>query len=316
MDEIYKAVIRTKTSYLVHYNHNHDKLGRFAKGNGVSSSQSVEKYKKDQETYKQERDEAWKDRKTNPDGFKEKMGKAQAKLGEAYKKLKESQDRKAKEYADYVSGIDHDEFVASLEKFRDEGKKYQDEELRELAKIAGDIAKDEKNFIPDKDISKFTKNHQLKSFKGEVGVDHGYDFRTGKEDYNVVGNSSTRTWKEEVKSKNGVHIIQSHPTTIDFGDVGSSGGGGLNRKKLKTLDTFARSKESNKAIYAGRDLVASTMKGTNKQDWSPMDISFGFVDDTPVIKNATYFNKKGGFDEDFITVEFDKNRKPHSPWHT
>lgn len=310
MNDIYKAVIRTKTSYLVHYNHNHDKLGRFAKSNGSGVSKRnipfVSNYIHEIKDLK-EKGVVGKYVSEMKD-LKEKgiVGKYKSDVKKIiYGPEKSSETKK-------TSGIDHDELITSLEKINDEGKKYPDKDLQEQAKIAGDIAKDEKNFIPDKDISKFTKNHQLKSFKGKVGIDHGYDFRTDKEDYNVVGYSSTRTWKEEVKSKGGVHIVQSHPTTIDFGDVGSDGGGGLDRKKLKTLDSFSRSKETNKAIYEGRDVVASTRSKTNKQDWSPRYISYGFKDGKPVIKNVEYYYKYADDFEDYVIVDFYENRKPRS----
>lgn len=34
MNELWKSFIENSSSFLVHYNHNHDKLGRFAKSNG------------------------------------------------------------------------------------------------------------------------------------------------------------------------------------------------------------------------------------------------------------------------------------------
>lgn len=38
MDELHKSFIENSPSFLMHYNHNHDKLGRFAKSNGSGSS--------------------------------------------------------------------------------------------------------------------------------------------------------------------------------------------------------------------------------------------------------------------------------------
>lgn len=295
MNDIYKAVIRTKTSYLVHYNHNHDKLGRFAKSNGASSSPAVEKYKKDQERYKKENDDAWQYRKSNNKLFRKKMSMAQNKLAKAYLKLKESQDKKARDYADYVSGV-------NLEKTTD-NKKVSDEES--------------KNIVLDKDISKFIKDSTFKSIKGDIYVDHGQDLKSGKVDYNVVGESTSKVWKEEVRSKDGVHIIQTHPTTIDLGDVAHSSWTGIDKNKVKKLDSFVRSKQSNKSIYEGRDLVASGRPETSKGDWSPMDVSYGFdKNGNPVAKSATYIYKSFGGDADMVTVEFDEKGKPGNPWYT
>lgn len=302
MNNIYKAVIRTKTSYLVHYNHNHDKLGRFAKSNGASSSPAIEKYKKDQETYKQERDEAWNDRKTNPDGFREKMAKAQNKLGEAYKKLKESQDRKAKEYADYVSGID-----------RDEGKRSPDEDLREEAKIAGNIAKEEKDIIPVKFKSidsivgeaKLSKDqHKCSAFDGDVTI-YGW---TGNSmvgpSIDVSGKSATKRYRIEKKSKDGVHLMESYKTGITFDDVGNENATAIDRKKLKELNDYSTSKESRKSLDAGKKLV-STDKLDMYKSWSS----------DPISRKLPEKYNSDNFYRDLYPSEivYEKNKKTNKP---
>lgn len=244
MDDIYKAVIKNKMHYLKHYNHNHDKLGRFAKNIG------------------------------------NKMSTIQNKTAKAYSKLKESQDKKARDYADYVSGV-------NLEKTTD-NKKVSDEES--------------KNIVLDKDISKFIKDSTFKSIKGNIHVDHGQDLKSDGVDYHIVGESTNKVWKEEVRSKDGVHIIQTHPTTIDFGDVTHSSGTGIDKNKIKILDSFARSKQSNKSIYEGRELVAICRPDTNESDWSPMNISYRFDENgNPFAKSVTYIYKFG--DEDKITID-------------
>lgn len=43
MNEIQKKFIESPGRYLMHYNHNHDKLGRFARSNGMSGSGSVDR---------------------------------------------------------------------------------------------------------------------------------------------------------------------------------------------------------------------------------------------------------------------------------
>lgn len=279
MDKIYKAVIRTKASYLVHYNHNHDKLGRFAKSNGVNSSmRQLDPNTKEGKAFIKEG----------------KRAIAKAKLGEAYKKLKNTSPSDL--FYDTVNKIDK--------------KKRDDKVKAELTET------DKKNIILDNDIPKFTKNHQLKSVKGDVYVDHGYDMLEDRNDYNVVGESSSKVWKEEVRSKNGVHIIQTHPTTIDFGDVASDKAPGIDRNKLKKLDSFAKTKKNNQAIYAGRDLVANPpvfVDGVKQKTkpigkYTPKDIVYGFGEKgEPKVKRAYYINERT---KDVYVVEFDDNSNP------
>ena len=272
MNKIYKAVIKTKTHYLVHYNHNHDKLGRFAKSNGSSGSSGMKELDPNSKEGK---------------AFIREVNRAVAK------------DKIRKAYRSLKFGGPSDLLYGSI--LKNDQKKKDNQAKAELSED------EKKNVVLDNDISKFSKNHQLKSIKGDVFVDHGYSYLDQKHDYNVVGESSSKVWKEEVKTKGGVHIIETHPTRIDFGDVAHSSGVGIDKNKVKALDQFARSKENNKAIYAGRDFVAKDMESRTtklgkgdknyKQDVSPVYISYGFNDKgEPVIKNATFVDKKHRFD--------------------
>lgn len=190
---------------------------------------------------------------------------------------------------------------------------------------------EKKNVILDNDISHFMKNHNLKSVKGDVYVDHGYSFRDETHDYNVVGESSTKVWKEEVRSKGGVHIIQTHPTTLDFGDITHKSGVGIDKNKLKQLDAFAKSKTGNKMLDAGRKEAAEKMLDTYKnwsegstkkipdnynsinfsRDLSPKYISYGYDRKTgePTVSSVEFVDKRDNFAGHSIYVTY-KNGKP------
>lgn len=291
MDKHQKNWIDSVSSYLVHYNHNHDKLGRFAKSNGVNSSMR----QLDPNT------------KEGKDFIKEgKRAIAKAKLGEAYKKLKESQEQKTKEYADYVSGIDHNELVTSLEKIRDE-------DLQEQAKIADKIAKEEKDIIPVKfksidDIvgtAKLSKDqHKCSVFDGDVTVYGWTDNHSDGASIDVSGKSSTKRYRIEKKSKDGVHLIDSYKTEIGFDNVGTVDQKYIDRKKLKELNDYSMSKESRKALDAGKKLV-STNKLDMYKSWSS----------DPISRKLPEKYNSDNFYRDLYpkTIIYEKNKQTNNP---
>lgn len=279
MNNIYKAVIRTKTSYLVHYNHNHDKLGRFAKSNGSSVGKRnipfVSNYIHEIKDLK-EKGVVGKYVSEMKD-LKEKgiVGKYKSDVKKIiYGPEKPSETKK-------TSGIDHDELITSLEKIHDEGKKYPDKDLQEQAKIAGKIVKEEKDIIPVKfksidDIvgtAKLSKDqHKCSAFDGDVTVYGWTDNHSDGASIDVSGKSSTKTYKIETKSKNGVHLINSYKTDISFSDVGTSDGKAIDKHKLKELNDYSMSRESRKALDAGKKMASTQYLDTYK-DWSSDPIS-------------------------------------------
>lgn len=280
MNVIYKAVIRTKTSYLVHYNPNHDKLGRFAKSNGASGVGKrnipfVSNYIHEIKDLK-EKGVVGKYVSEMKD-LKEKgiVGKYKSDVKKIiYGPEKSSEAKK-------TSGIDHDELITSLEKIRDEGKKYPDKDLQEQAKIAGDIAKEEKDIIPVKFKSidslvgeaKLSKDqHKCSAFDGDVTVYGWNGNSTVGSSIDVSGKSATKRYRIEKKSKDGVHLMESYKTGITFDDVGNENATAIDRKKLKELNDYSTSKESRKSLDAGKKLV-STDKLDMYKSWSSDPIS-------------------------------------------
>lgn len=190
---------------------------------------------------------------------------------------------------------------------------------------------EKKQIITDKNFSSFEKNKNMKSV-GNFHVATGTDLRTGHRDISIEGQSTTKVWKQEIRSKNGVHLIEEHPTSIFLDGVEHETGIGIDKRKLKTIDSFVISKEANKAIYSGKDYAAEKMLNTYRdwsddpinrklpdnytqssfsRDLSPDHITYGFgKDNKPVIKSVSFVDKYDNFAGHVIWVDYDENGKP------
>lgn len=278
MNNIYKAVIRTKTSYLVHYNHNHDKLGRFAKSNGASG-----------------------------------VGKRNIPFVSNY--IHEIKDLKEKGVVGkYVSEMKDLKEKGIVGKYKSDVKKiiYGPEKSSE-AKKAGNIAKEEKDIIPVKFKSidnivgeaKLSKDqHKCSAFDGDVTI-YGW---TGNSmvgsSIDVSGKSATKRYRIEKKSKDGVHLMESYKTGITFDDVGNENATAIDRKKLKELNDYSTSKESRKSLDAGKKLV-STDKLDMYKSWSS----------DPISRKLPEKYNSDNFYRDLYPSEivYEKNKKTNKP---
>lgn len=353
MNELQYKLIKSSEPYLVHYNHNHSKVnGQFISGpGGPRVEKRLEKIAKIDEELNDARN---KKKLAKYARFNDKVAKANRKAEKArqklekgkkisdrdlrkltkYNKLKTRQIKLQAKETELKSHLaDLESKKAKLEKKNEKdiekGWKKDLEELEEMERadkamekhgssnLEWDLSPEEaKHVITDNEFSTFEKNPKTKSVTN-VHVDSGTDLTTGHRDLSVTGESTSWVWKEEKKSQNGVHLIETKPTSIYLDNVEHESGAGIDKRKLKTLDSFAKSKDSKKAVYDGRDLVASTRKDTKKQDWSPIHITYGFDNKgNPRIKNATYVNKEFRGDSDMVDVDFDEKRKPRNPWYT
>lgn len=240
MNNIYKAVIRTKTSYLVHYNPNHDKLGRFAKSNSRNIP-VVSKYISEMKDLKEK-----------------------GVLGKYKSEMKDLKEKGV--WGKYKSDVK--EIITGPKK--DESHNNS---------LVNDHQKDNvnKNIIPV-DIkqtteifgkAKITKDqHKCSAFEGDATA---YKWENDSS-IDVQGKSSTKTYKIETKSKDGVHLINSYKTDISFSDVGTSDGKAIDKHKLKELNDYSMSRESRKALDAGKKMASTQYLDTYK-DWSSDPIS-------------------------------------------
>lgn len=259
MNDIYKAVIRSKTSYLVHYNPNHDKLGRFAKSSG-SADGNYESGKK-------------KKRMSLSDRFYDTVLKIDAKR---YEKKNPSR----------IHTKESDRLNAKFEKVTDDyfhNKIDKEEYDRKTSELTSKIEDSLKNQPLSKDVipvdikqtteifgkAKITKDqHKCSAFDGDATA---YKWENDSS-IDVEGKSSTKTYKIETKSKNGVHLINSYKTDISFSDVGTSDGKAIDKHKLKELNDYSMSRESRKALDAGKKMASTQYLDTYK-DWSSDPIS-------------------------------------------
>lgn len=314
MNELQYKLIKSSEPYLVHYNHNHDKLGRFARSVfGVSFADTVkngfdirrEKKRRKAEAKATAKNPITKEEIADLEEFERYDGEPSI-----IKQDLETWNRDA--IRDSAFNVNGDPYLHA----KREGIQLDMDKVKaEYEKRAAPIRKD---LVAPFEISDYKKKPNTKNIDN-VKIEDYWSSKTGEIEYRMTGNSKTKKWKEEVRSDKGVHLIETHPTTIEYDDIAHPNGAlGISRDRVKALDAFANSKESTKAIYEGRDLVSSTREDTKSQDWSPMHITYGFDSKgKPTIKNATYFNGKLGWDDsDMVDVDFDEKRKPGNPWHT
>lgn len=368
MNELHYKLIKSSEPYLVHYNHNHSKVnGQFISGpGGPRVEKRLEKIAKIDEELNDARN---KKKLAKYARFNDKVAKANRKAEKARQKLekgKKISDRDLRKLTKYnklktrqiklqAKETELKSHLADLEskKAKLEKKNEKDiekawkkdlEELEEMERadkamekhgssnLEWDLSPEEaKHVITDNEFSTFEKNPKTKGIK-DVFIGTGTDLRTGKRDINLEGTSTTKVWKKEIQSKNGVHLIQENPTSVFYDGVGHESGAGIDNRKVKAIDSFATSKEGNQALYDGRDFAAEKMLNVYKnwssdpvskklpenydkksfsRDISPSHISYG-VDrnNKPRIKSVELVDKYDNFAGHVIWVDYDEKGKP------
>lgn len=169
--------------------------------------------------------------------------------------------------------------------------------------------------------------------KGEISIDTGYSYVDDIHDYWLNGKSSTRKSKQEVRSENGIHLIKERPTTMSFSDVGHDSGAGLDKTKIKLLDSFAKSKTVTDSINAGRKFAANKnidvykdwsddpiskplSKGYNSdnlaRDLSPDHISFTIKNGKPEISGVGFIDMNDNLGGHWFWVDYEKGKPKRS----
>lgn len=273
MNSNFKLWLDESTSFLEHINYNHygpgPKGGQFAPSNGGNSS-SITRRKEKIDTI---------DSKINSTKNQKKLARAaknEARLIKAERKAKRAMKKqlKGKELNS------HD--LAKLQKVQRLKEKIN-KDTQKNAKLEAKKAKleykNQKETIElpsgsDGDMFSLRKDrHKCKSIQGDAMVEiFGNEIA-------MFGKSSTKNFFIEERSKNGVHLLKSYPTEIAFDKIGL--GSTIDRKKLKAYDKVAMSKETRKAVLAGREFVAESFpvkEGNNEwirsANYSPSRIGF------------------------------------------
>ena len=312
MNETQRKIIKKRTSYLMHYNHNHDKLGRFASSNYGKGFQNEKKligeqekwyYDINKETITSDRDYAYKkaDKYIKKSQNAKDMKKALKYDAKATKIRTKADTLYNKELSSIKSDLDDAKKEAKLALI-DIKESYAEDRIKRTIPLEAKKPLYTDQLSGDSTYKITSKEHKCTSLFGDAIAE-----QFGSEIL-VTGQSSTKNFKILERSKNGVNLVKTYPTKFYFNDVSSSEyPNSIDKKLLKSYNKTALSQNTRNAILDGRKYLSE------KYDKSiapgATSVHFNHDGKGKTYMDFAYYTDTSGNDE--IEVRFDKDRKPY-----